>query len=141
MMEPYQYSITWYPTKEQEEANGFPKILYHGMFIAKSQLDAYTKMIDIVTADEALEADQIEFMAKPFVEPTSCKTKKDIGNSFLYNFYLNDNVYELRTSTASLEDFIKGTFLNYDNGYKQPELPMAMLMIDVLGLLKDDNKL
>ena len=140
-MEPYSYVITWYPMKEEETYGVKPKILDHGMLIADSQLSAYKQMVEMTTADMALQAEQIEFMVKPFITEQSCPTKKDVGGSMLYNFYLNNDVYELRTSTASLEDFIKGTFLNYTNEPKTPELPQAMLMIDVLGIINDDKKL
>ena len=140
-MEPYNYVITWYPVKDNTDSTPQPEILAHGVFIAKDQLSAYKQMVDMVSIDMALEAEQIEFMAKPFIESKSCNTKKEIGGNMLYNFYLNNSMYELRTSTASLEDFMKGTFLNYTNDSKEPELPQAMMMIDVLGLLNDDKKL
>ena len=140
-MEPYNYAITWYPLEAEQKHDMKPKILAHGMLVADSQLSAYKQMVDMVTADMALEAEQIEFMAKPFISEQSCETKKDIGGSILYNFYLNNDVYELRTSTASLDDFIKGTFLNYTNESKQPALPQAMMMIDILAIIKDDKKL
>lgn len=140
-MEPYSYVITWYPLKEEKNHGVSAKILGHGMLVADSQLSAYKQMVELVSIDMVLEAEQIEFMVKPFITEQSCPTKKDIGGSMLYNFYLNNDVYELRTSTASLEDFIKGTFLNYTNESKTPELPQAMLMIDVLGLIKDNTKL
>jgi membrane protein involved in colicin uptake len=140
-MEPYNYVITWYPIDAQKKYGVKPKVLLHGILVADSQLSAYTQMVQMVTADMALEADQIEFMAKPFINEKSCDTKKDINGSILYNFYLNNSMYELRTSTASLDDFIKGTFLNYTNESGQPDLPQAMLMIDVLGIINDDKKL
>jgi hypothetical protein len=140
-MEPYNYVITWYPIDAEKNYDIKPKVLFHGMLVADSQLSAYKQMIEMVTADMALEAEQIEFMAKPFISEQSCETKKDIGGSILYNFYLNNDVYELRTSTASLDDFIKGTFLNQTNESKQPPLPQAMMMIDILGIINDDKKL
>ena len=140
-MEPYQYAITWYPNEQQNGVNDSPRILYHGMFVADSQLTAYKKMIDMVSSEQALEAEQIEFMAKPFLDDASCKTKKDISENFMYNFYMDNTYYELRSSTASLEDFIKGTFLNYNNDTRKPGLPKAIMMIDVLALINDDKKL
>jgi len=140
-MEPYNYVITWYPIDAQKKYDVKPKVLFYGVLVADSQLSAYKQMIEMVTADMALEADQIEFMAKPFISDQSCDTKKDIGGSILYNFYLNNDVYELRTSTASLDDFIKGTFLNYTNDSKQPSLPHSMMMIDILAIINDDKKL
>jgi len=140
-MEPYNYVITWYPLEAEKKHDLMPKILYQGILVADSQLSAYTQMVQMVTADMALEADQIEFMAKPFINEKSCDTKKDINGSILYNFYLNDNIYELRTSTSSLDDFIKGTLLNYTNESRQPDLPQSMMMIDILGIIKDDKKL
>ena len=140
-MEPYNYAITWYPLEAEQKHDMKPKILSHGMLVADSQLSAYKQMIEMVTSDMALEAEQIEFMAKPFISEQSCETKKDIGGSILYNFYLNNDIYELRTSTASLDDFIKGTFLNYTNESKQPALPQVMMMIDIIAIIKDDKKL
>lgn len=140
-MEPYHYSINWYPTQEQKENGEVPKVLQHGVFITDSQFSAYVKMIDMVEPDKALEAEQIEFMAKPFLDSSSCNTKKDIGDTLMYNFYVGNIHYELRSSTANLDDFMKGTFLNYVNDYKKPELPKAMMMIDVMALINDDKKL
>jgi hypothetical protein len=140
-MEPYNYVITWYPIDAQEKYGVKPKVLFHGILIAESQLSAYKQMVEMVTVDMALEADQIEFMAKPFINEKSCDTKKDINGSILYNFYLNNSMYELRTSTASLDDFIKGTFLNSTNEPGQPDLPQAMMMLDILAIINDDKKL
>lgn len=140
-MEPYNYVITRYPLKEEKEQGMKPIIMNHGILIADSQLSAYKEMINLITIDQTLEAEQIEFMAKPFITNESCQTKKDISRNMLYNFYLNNSTYELRTSTASLEDFMKGTFLNYTNDSREPELPQAMMMIDVIALLNDDKKL
>ena len=140
-MEPYNYVIIWYPIDAQKKYDVKPKVLFHGVLVADSQLSAYKQMVQMVTADMALEADQIEFMAKPFINENSCETKKDINGSILYNFYLNNEVYELRTSTASLDDFIKGTFLNYTNESKHPPLPQAMMMLDILAIINDDKKL
>jgi hypothetical protein len=140
-MEPYNYVITWYPIDAEKKYDVKPKVLFHGILIADSQLSAYKQMVEMVTADMALEADQIEFMAKPFINENSCDTKKDINGSILYNFYLNNSMYELRTSTASLDDFIKGTFLNYTNEPAQPDLPQSIMMIDILGIINDDKKL
>jgi len=140
-MEPYSYVITWYPLDEEKTHGLKAKILGSGVLVADSLLSAYKQMIDMVSIDMVLEAEQIEFMAKPFISSDSCETKKDIGGNMLYNFYLNNSVYELRTSTASLDDFIKGTFLNYTNESKQPALPQAMMMIDIIAIIKDDKKL
>jgi hypothetical protein len=40
---------------------------------------------------------------------------------------------------VSLEDFLKGSFMNYMNPQLPKDLPMVMMMIDVLGLLNDDK--
>ncbi len=132
-MEPYQYIITYNPE------NADPTIWYQGLLMADSQKGAFKKMIDIVTAEQALEADRIEFWAKCFIDEKSCPTKKDMGDSISYKYYMNENIYELRNSTVSLEDFLKGSFMNYINPQLPKDLPMVMMMIDVLGLLNDDK--
>jgi hypothetical protein len=137
-MEPYQYIISHHP--HHDDPNRTAKVLHQGVLMADSQKTAFLKMLDVVTADEALEADLIEFRAKPFVDDFSCPTKKDMGSTISYRFYSSDNVYEFRNTTVSLEDLMKGSFMNYLNNEEiEPELPMTMSMIDVLGLKNDDK--
>lgn len=137
-MEPYTYVITFYPTQEQYKQGINAEIVSSGMIIASDQKDAFVKMLEKVSSEH--DPESIEFMAKPFMDESSCSTKKEIGNNILYNFYLNDNVYELRSGTVSLSDFMSNTFLNNNYQYNQP-LPKVMMMIDVLALTKEDNKL
>ncbi len=137
MMEPYQYVISHHP--HHDDPNRTATILHQGLVMADCQKTAFVKMLDIVTADEALEADLIEFRAKPFVDDYSCPTKKNMGNTVSYKFYSTDDFYEFRNSTVSLEDLIKGSFMNYMNNQLEPELPTIMNMIDVLGLINDDK--
>ncbi len=136
-MEPYNYVITWYPTDEQKTNGSIPRVISHGFVIASSQLDAFTKMVAMVDAADALEAEQIEFCGKPFISSLDCPTKKSIGNS--YNFYLDNTIYEVKTSTAEPSFFMDG-FINtpYEVAMK---LPKKMLMIDVLSLINDDKTL
>lgn len=137
MMEPYQYVITYHP--HLDDFQNSPRILHHGILMACSQRDAFTKMVKVVTPEEALEADLIEFRVKPFIDEKSCPTKKDIGGTVSYGYCMNDNVYEFRNTTVSLEDMLKGSFMNYMNNLPVPELPKVMTMIDVLGLINDDK--
>lgn len=137
MMEPYQYVITHHP--QQDGINGIAAVLHQGILMADSQKNAFVKMIGIVSPNEALDAEFIEFRAKPFIDDFSCPTKKDIGNTVSYKFYSTDNFYEFKNSTISLEDLLRGSFMNYLNNDTEPELPMVMSMIDVLGLTKDDK--
>lgn len=136
-MEPYQYIISHHPPAD--DSNRTATVLHQGVLMADSQIGAFKKMVDIVTTDEALEADLIEFRAKPFVDESSCPTKKDMGNTYSYRYYMNDNIYEIRNSTISMEDLLKGSFMNYLNEEPKPDLPKVMSMVDVLGLLNDDK--
>lgn len=137
MMEPYQYIITHHP--ESDDPNRSAKVLHQGVLLASSQKEAFVKMLNVVTADEALEADLIEFRAKPFIDDDSCPTKKNMRNTYSSRYYMNDNIYELRNTTMSLEDFFKGSFMNYLNSEPLPDLPRVMAMLDVLGLINDDK--
>ena len=137
MMEPYQYIISHHPHHDDPDRRA--TVLHQGILMASSQRDAFVKMLNVVTADEALEADLIEFRAKPFVEDDSCPTKKKMGNTYSSKYYMNDNIYEFRNSTISLEDFFKGHFMNYMNEMPLPELPRMMGMLDVLGFINDDK--
>lgn len=137
MMEPYQYIITHHP--HADDPNRSAKVLHQGVLMASSQKEAFVKMLRVVTADEALEADLIEFRAKPFIENDSCPTKKDMRNTYSSKYYMNDNIYEFRNTTMSLEDFLKGSFMNYMNSEPLPEMPRTMNMLDVLGFINDDK--
>ena len=135
-MEPYNYVITWYPTDEQKASGILPRIISHGFLIASDQRDVFTKMVDLVNADDALDAEQVEFSAKPFLTESECQTKK-MTNS--YNFYLDNTFYEIRSSTAEPSYFMTGMESNsYEIAIK---LPKKMLMIDVLSLINDDKTL
>ncbi len=136
-MEPYQYVISHHP--HFDDPNRGPAVLHQGILMAFSQRDAFIKMLNIVTADEALEADLIEFRAKPFIDEDSCPTKKDMGSTVSYKFYSSNDYYEFKNSTVPLEEFFKKSFINYMNSEPVPEMPRVMPMLDVLGFLNDDK--
>lgn len=139
MMEPYSYVITWYPTQEQVEKGEAPIIIAHGILVSSSTFDAYVKMVDMVSKGEDVE--QVQFMAKPFLESKSCSTKKELGKYYLQNFYMDNDTAELYNTTYNINDLIKNSF-NYNNDYSYPrELPNVMMMVDILALINNDKKL
>jgi len=139
MTQPYSYVITWYPTSEQLINGDTPRVIAHGMVVSSSIMDAFTKMIPFVPKEEDVE--QVEFMAKPFIESSSCQTKKDIGKSFLYNFYMNNDILELQSTTYNINELIKNSFNNQNNYSYSQDVPNVMMMVDILALLNNDKTL
>lgn len=136
-MEPYNYVITWYPTDEQKANGSIPRIISHGFLTASDQLNVFTQMVTLVNATDALDAEQIEFAAKPFLSESECPTKKSIGSS--YNFYIDNTMYEIKSSTAEPSFFMQEFIAN--NYEIKTKLPKKMMMIDVLSLINDDKTL
>jgi hypothetical protein len=133
MTQPYTYVVTWYPAPENMDEK--PRILYSGVIIAASQEDAYYQMVNIVKPGNTLDPEEIEFMAKPFLDDYGCDTKRSLAHE-LYKFYMNNNTWSVKNSTEGWSDY---GFKSYD--YEKPKVPKVMMMIDVLALINDNKTL
>lgn len=134
MTQPYSYVITWYPYEKNSGKEA--QILYSGTILGSSQKDVFSKMVDMV--DESThDPEEIEFMAKPFLDDDSCKTRKELD---VYIAYIKD--LSGFNSTAPWSDTGFQHFFPSDFPNKiKLDIPKAMMMIDVLGLLRNDNTL
>lgn len=133
MMQPYTYVITWYPGVDNPGKE--PRILHHGLLMADSQLSAFSQMLTIAKPGNDYDPEEIEFMAKPFLDGTGCDTKKSLSNDF-YQFLLNDTTWAVKNNTGGWNDH---GFQSYN--YEKPKVPNAMMMIDVMALLNNDKTL
>lgn len=133
MTQPYSYVVTWYPGSDN--LNEKPRILYSGVLIALSQLDAFIQMVNIVKPGNTIDPEEIEFMAKPFLDDHGCDTKRSLAHD-LYKLYMNNNTWSVKNSTEGWNDY---GFQSYD--YEKPKTPKVLMMIDVLAMMNDNQKL
>lgn len=133
MTQPYTYVITWYPAPEKTDDKA--RILHTGVLVATSQEEAFYQMVNIVKPGNTLDPEEIEFMAKPFLEDHGCTTKRNLAYD-LYKLYFNNNTWSVKNSTEGWSDH---GFQAYD--YEKPKVPKAMMMIDVLALINDNKTL
>ncbi len=131
---PYQYVAIWHPTKSEEREGIVPKVYSNGIVVAKSMYNAYQAVAKELTPMHDNDAEQIEVYMKPFMDEESCPTKSDIGSA--YSFFAENTIVYWRSSTASLDDFIKDTFTNQENR----KLPGNMYLIDIFNLINNDKK-